>query len=789
MDDKLFYVESPEGQVLGPMPLIQVLEGVAAGAVQDDARICEVGGSEWVSLSDVAYTRDDVADSHAVEEESLEISHAPESALQAVEEVSQQSSAWIEPPRKQSEPARRPSSDRLAAPRAPTPLSTPGLRHAPDLEPTVRLEYEPTVRLSPAADRAAEPVEAAARPPSGDFSLRMSQADESAPAPDDFAPPEERRAPPFLMPLAIAGAVAVIAGIYFAASGKLSSAHKPEAKTAVAAATAAPAAPDPVEAGWNALNAKDDTKALELLTAAVKAKPDDAHAHHGLGLAALATEDVELAVTNLQRAAALDPKNAALRVDLGRAQMKAGHPELAVEEAEKARSIDSSDVSVLLLLGRANAAQGHANEAVEALTAYTQKAPKDVDARRDLARALASAGRVETAIHEVEPYLDAHPEDKEMQVTRLDWMLSIGQRVPAARLYGPPADKHPDDAFAQYLAGRAGEGTEKGVAHLTQSVALDPSNRDAWIALGRAQAALGKNADAARAFEHAFTLGAPSAEETKLLAGLKKAAPAGIQVASKAGAESAAPAGPPPTATVAPPKVSTIADRVGEVRRALAREDVRAARRALDAAANELHGPEADRNLALWGAVVDFQEGHYDAAQKAFEKLDASATYVGFGAGAVANWLGRVQLARGDIRGAINSFDQVGPDDPDEYATAQLWEGVALSSLGMTDLAQRTWTRVKDDVQGKVGAQARAAVSSAQFLAGAIAEKDFRTAVAPVPEFENDMHFFLGWAVRTTNADAARAHFQEALETSHGHEFPWQLAESEIAGTGIGKRP
>ncbi|MBZ0269888.1 hypothetical protein K8I85_17185, partial [bacterium] len=60
MDDKLYYVEGPQGEVLGPMTMIQVLEGIAAGAILESARICGVGEQEWISLGDVAYTREDL---------------------------------------------------------------------------------------------------------------------------------------------------------------------------------------------------------------------------------------------------------------------------------------------------------------------------------------------------------------------------------------------------------------------------------------------------------------------------------------------------------------------------------------------------------------------------------------------------------------------------------------------------------------------------------------------------------------------------------------------------------
>ena len=59
MENKLYYVESPDGQVLGPMTMIHILEGIAAGVVFESARICEVGDDRWISISDVAHTRED----------------------------------------------------------------------------------------------------------------------------------------------------------------------------------------------------------------------------------------------------------------------------------------------------------------------------------------------------------------------------------------------------------------------------------------------------------------------------------------------------------------------------------------------------------------------------------------------------------------------------------------------------------------------------------------------------------------------------------------------------------
>ncbi|MGQ0720341.1 MAG: hypothetical protein ACT4PE_02065, partial [Candidatus Eiseniibacteriota bacterium] len=59
MDDILYYVESPDGQVLGPMSMMHIMEGIAEGAILESALVCEVGAPEWIPLSDLAFARED----------------------------------------------------------------------------------------------------------------------------------------------------------------------------------------------------------------------------------------------------------------------------------------------------------------------------------------------------------------------------------------------------------------------------------------------------------------------------------------------------------------------------------------------------------------------------------------------------------------------------------------------------------------------------------------------------------------------------------------------------------
>ncbi|MCA9752954.1 MAG: tetratricopeptide repeat protein, partial [Gemmatimonadetes bacterium] len=247
------------------------------------------------------------------------------------------------------------------------------------------------------------------------------------------------------------------------------------------------------------------------------------------------------------------------------------------------------------------------------------------------------------------------------------------------------------------------------------------------------------------------------------------------------------------TNTVAPaagtPK-DDVSARLASVRRALTQGDFRGAHALIENAMTDFAADaDARRNVQLWTGILAFEEGRLDEALATFRGLDASASYEasGFGAGTVANWEARVLLAQGDVRGAIAALDGVGADDPNEYAAARLWEGMALASLGMTELAERTWERLPSDMGSRVSGAGQGAVKSAEFLAGAIADKDYRTAVSSIDGYQNDMYFFLGWRARQEKQlDVARDNYRKVLDSSRGHEFPFDLARSEIDGKGLG---
>lgn len=244
-------------------------------------------------------------------------------------------------------------------------------------------------------------------------------------------------------------------------------------------------------------------------------------------------------------------------------------------------------------------------------------------------------------------------------------------------------------------------------------------------------------------------------------------------------------AAPPPSGA---PLAQAMARPLAEIRNALVAREYRTARAAVDRARRELaSNPVAVANLDLWRAVCDLQQGNLTEALAGFEKLDRSASYdvSGFGPGTVSNWIARVDLSSGDVRSAIGVLDEVGPESPDEYAFARLWDGVVLASLGMDDLAARAWGRVSADIEARVSPAGIPAVRAAQFLSGALSEKQYRDAIGE-SDWTNDMHYFLGFvARRTDNPELAKEHFRRALDTSRGKEFPYHVAENELAGKGL----
>jgi tetratricopeptide (TPR) repeat protein len=867
MDDKLYYVESTHGQILGPLSMILILEGIAAGKVSEAARICEVGQREWISLGEIAYTRGDAGALPEVENPSgpeiavdLSVPSAAEISYGDIElepdptgvEASGIFDAPSLPPRPFEASPEVESREGLdspdleivfdsgatAEPEASSFFSSPrrserGPGEAPE-EPSFTRERDPWRHEEPIPAESTAPASASAeglvaRPPSGH---RPSTSEELAPSTSELAPEEDpsfaraawnpaegshglaseapfgtEEAVPvadefalamevqvrdealedddsespsskrrWVVPALVGVAIPTIAGVYLLTGGHVEiPGLSPAPVPAPVPSTTSPGTT--LQEAWALLSAGNPQAALDEFRRLAAADPTSAEAQHGIGRAAFMTRNLSLAKKHFTEAVRLDPTSLLYGLDLCQAELELGETDQAERSARAVLALDPDEPRAHLFLGQARLALGDAEEAVRELSIFLESSPRNGGVRADLALALAQSGRLEPAIEALGQYLEESPEDADAQSKRFEWMASLGQRPQAATLYAGLAAKHPDDSHLQYLAGLAHGDSEKGIAFLRLAVALNPRHRDALLALAKAHQAQGDRNAALESLDKALALSPGSEEELALRTQVESMEERPI--------EPVAPARP----EISPVELALT---VQEIQQALDRGSFNSARNLVKSAqATFSKDSRAAGTLKFCSGIIDFEEGKFANALACFESLDPGARYrppkwrgVDVRTWDVRIWLAWTHLALGDARRAVQALDGVSPENPNDYSTARLWEGVALAELGMADVAMRTWDSVSSDIEGKLGDPGRAALLSAKFLAGEVSEKDFRVAVEPLAGFENDMHYFLGRAASLEKrADLARDHYLNSIDSSRGHEFPYHLAHALVAQT------
>ncbi len=777
MEDRIYYVESPDGGVLGPMTMIEILEGIAAGILLETARICEVGRSDWVELSEVVATRDNGEWEEASPNEPIEepgpaivqtalvdtdlsetqLHHIQTAALHEMDlkqEFGLDTETELEVAGVSLEPDEIEEPVVISPDAYFSPLSMPSLANEPPPRPPsetfhVSTDLFPVSGADPAADEAfehdpdfgllptlggSEPLAIDTHIGSGDLD-RTIRIDESYGQPGAYAGRdsyEEVEEEPVHSGTSSSGTFdeIVIGDGHDDFALELPEGH---AAPIVSERMAAPRRPRP-----NPL--------VPVLA--------------GVGAAAAL-------------AAVFFVLHLGSKVKVGGKSRDASNGKSSSAQAELAPASDSDHKKALAFL-ESGRGRLRAQDSDGAIDAFTQAIALDArlsEARAELARALAAGGRKSPAIEEMTRYLDSVPDDYVAQRERLDWMIATGDRGEAAMIYGDLAAKSPDVAELQLMAGLATGETNDALAFLRRATELDRKNADAFVALAAAYERAGRPVDAVAAYESAFALRPATSQEERILAKAKE------------DAKNAKPS--EPEKPVEPARSPEFTAAIREIRAALELENYDDARKEIDVARKTFgKDAEASRNLALWRGITDFEEGRYERALTQFESLDEKASYdaSGWGRGSVSNWVARTCIAQGDYRSAVLAFGLVDGADPDEIATAKLWEGVALQSLGMEELARRMWKQMPEEVGTLVQGSGKGAVKTAQFLTGALGEKEYLKSVSAIADFQNDMHYFLGRVAKTRDdAPAALGHFQRALESSRGREFPYGLALRETS--------
>lgn len=738
MEDRLYYVESPDGDVLGPMSMIQILEGIAAEAILESARICEVGRQEWIEISDVVSTRDIEMGFDEPEEEGVPIeTELVDSELSETQLHEIQSAVLQEMDRDSRSGNAAHQIDSTAYSEEPVIIN-------PDA-------YFSPMSMPPAADAdETHRVEAPSFPdPQQPFAFESNIPEEEEEVEVDWEAtlkPLMSDVPP--APGRPSSSSTILSDADFATSEEL------ESMSRFTADSGSESEDQALKDEWveDFRLEMQEAKSWDEPEPPVIAPPAK-RIHWSVpvltvcGVVALLVVYFLMAKSKHDRA--------------GEAAQIANAPNASAEKRQEAKTLHES--------ARVKLSQGDHEGAIPLLTKAVDKDPHLAEARQDLAHALAATGREGPAIEEMSKYLIIAPDDLRAQRERLDWMLKTGKQAEAGVIYGDLATSRPDSGPLQTMAGIAKGSSEDAIGFLTRAVELDPNDLEAWTALSSAYYSLGRYPEAVKSFESAFALGGPTEEQLKLYAQAKKEAKIGEE-----------------EEPVAPARSADFTNTIARIRKSLEQENYDDARREVATAQKKyVKDAEASRNMKLWNGIVEFEQGQFEKAIDVFETLGQNASYEasGWGRGAAANWIARARLANGDLRGAVQAFDLVKDGDPNEMATARLWEGVALQMLGMGDVAKRTWKQIPSEVGQHVQGPGKGAVKTAQFLSGALTEKEYSSSVSAIAGFENDMHYFLGRsALDRADSSSALEHFRLAVESSQGKEFPYSLAKEQASG-------
>ncbi|HET9886905.1 MAG TPA: tetratricopeptide repeat protein, partial [bacterium] len=681
MEDRLYYVEGPDGDVLGPMPMIQILEGIAAEAILDSARICEVGHQEWIDLSDVISTREEELGYGEVEAEQgvpieteLVDSELSETQLHEIQQSVLQemdrdgrgagmpldSTAYSEEPviinpDAYFSPMSMPPAAEEEAPPNEAPSSTGPQYSEPHTYSPSQLHSDPHAYADSDAQRYSvdSPLDA-------EEEIEVDWQATLKPLKSDVPPAPGRPS-------------TVLSERDFATSEELESMSRVAAQNV--ADDQAPKDEWLEDFRLEMQEAKSWDEPEPPLVA-----PPPKRLHWMVPVVTVFGVVAMLVVYFLMAKSKHDRSAQSLTIG--------GQPAASAEKRAEAKKLHDS--------ARLKLDQGDHEGAIPLLTKAVDLDPRLGEAHKDLAHALVATGREGPAIEEMKKYLMEAPDDLRSQRERLDWMLKTGKQAEAGMIYGELANKRQDSSPLQTMAGLAKGNSEDAIVFLRRAVELDPSDVEAWTALSSAYYSLGHFPEAVKSFESAFALRQPTEAELQFYAKAKKEA-------KPEDAEE----------PVAPARTADFANTIKRIRSALEQESYDAARREVAAAQKKyVKDAEATRNVKLWNGIIEFEDGQFEKAIDVFEKLDQNASYEasGWGRGSSANWLARARLASGDLRGAVQAFDLVKDADPDETAIARLWEGVALQKLGMGDVAKRTWKESPQEVGRHVQGSGRGAV-------------------------------------------------------------------------------
>jgi tetratricopeptide (TPR) repeat protein len=251
----------------------------------------------------------------------------------------------------------------------------------------------------------------------------------------------------------------------------------------------------------------DQAEALyrELLAA----EPDDAMAHHMLGLVAHQREDLPGALALLGRAVATRPDFAHAHQNLGVVQQKMGDIAGAAASYRQALALKGDLVMARVNLAALLQQQGQAVEAIRLLRAGLKLAPGRFELHNNLGLALLAVGRPGAAIAALRKTTELAPRLALAHLNLARALAETGRTDEAAARYRRALEIEPDDSdvlAGLALAEQARGNLEEASRLAARAVALAPELPMAQRALALCRHAEGRPVEAALAAREALSL-------------------------------------------------------------------------------------------------------------------------------------------------------------------------------------------------------------------------------------------------------------------------------------------
>ncbi len=249
--------------------------------------------------------------------------------------------------------------------------------------------------------------------------------------------------------------------------------------------------------------------ALGLFHRAVQARPVEANFHGNLGRALWLSGNRNGSIAAFRRAAELRPADANRQIDLANAIMEAGEAAVAIVQCRQALAIHPRNPELLYLLACALLQNGDTGEAIPTYRAVLQVDPHHGRAQNNLGNLLFSCGQVEDAVTLYRGAIDADPSNVSAYSNLGNALVHQGKHKEAVDCLHKAVALDPNSAAAHFNLGNAcyalGEFAQARSAY-EEAVRLDPQNAEAWNGLGNMWEFAGEFEAAEAAYGKAFSL-------------------------------------------------------------------------------------------------------------------------------------------------------------------------------------------------------------------------------------------------------------------------------------------